>query len=136
MQEKKIGIKRIVFANVSGFLVYTDSVAMMVDTGHKGMSGRIFKALEELGVDIVEAMEMDIPLIGSCLKLYYHFYTLEYPVLFMLTDNKDSAKHFELQGGERKSHSVFLAFGDPESESNIHSFLFNSCSQSPDSTRY
>ncbi|MBT3245076.1 MAG: MBL fold metallo-hydrolase [Bacteroidetes bacterium] len=45
----KIGIKRIVLANVSGFLVYTDSVAMMVDTGHKGMCDRILKALIEVG---------------------------------------------------------------------------------------
>ena len=45
----KIGIKRIFFANVSGFLVYTDSVAMMVDTGHKGMSEPILRALEDVG---------------------------------------------------------------------------------------
>ena len=49
MQTKKIGIKRIVFANVSAYLVYSDKVAMMVDTGHKGMCKRILKALEEAG---------------------------------------------------------------------------------------
>ncbi len=45
----KVGIKRIVFANVSGFLVYTDKVAMMVDAGHKGMCDHILKALAEVG---------------------------------------------------------------------------------------
>jgi len=49
MEDKNIGIKRIVFANVSGYLVYTDKVAMMVDTGHKGMSDSILRAIEEVG---------------------------------------------------------------------------------------
>lgn len=49
MQEQKIGIKRVVFANVSGFLIYTDRVAMMVDTGHRGMTDHILKALTEVG---------------------------------------------------------------------------------------
>ena len=49
MQPKELGIKRVVFSNVSGFLVYTESVAMMVDTGYKGMSNKVLTTLEETG---------------------------------------------------------------------------------------
>ncbi len=49
MQPQEPGIKRVVFSNVSGFLVYTDSVAMMVDTGHKGMTDHILASLQEVG---------------------------------------------------------------------------------------
>lgn len=49
MLDNDFGIKRVVFANVSGYLVYTDRSAMLVDTGHKGMSDRVIKALEDIG---------------------------------------------------------------------------------------
>lgn len=36
--------------------------------------------------DTVKGFNLDIPIIGSCFKIYHHFYTINYPVLFQLTD--------------------------------------------------
>jgi len=36
----------------------------------------------------VKAMKMSIPIIGSCVKIYHHFYTIEYPIVFILKDTK------------------------------------------------
>ncbi len=52
MMDRKIGVKRVHFSKVSGFLVYTDSVAMMVDTGYRGMTDNILEALHDVGHSI------------------------------------------------------------------------------------
>lgn len=39
--------------------------------------------------DTVRGANLDIPVIGSCFKIYHHFYTIDYPVLFQLTDEGD-----------------------------------------------
>lgn len=44
-----VSIKRILFTNVAGFLIYTDNSVIIADTGHKGMNGRILQALESIG---------------------------------------------------------------------------------------
>ncbi len=35
---------------------------------------------------ITEPFEREIPLIGQCIKIYHHFYDIEYPMLFKITD--------------------------------------------------
>ncbi|MFH1409128.1 MAG: hypothetical protein ABIH34_04435 [Nanoarchaeota archaeon] len=37
--------------------------------------------------DSVKALNYGLPLIGSCLKIYHHRYTMRYPLLFQLVDN-------------------------------------------------
>lgn len=36
--QASVSIKRILFNNVAGFLIYNDKALVMVDTGHKGMN--------------------------------------------------------------------------------------------------
>lgn len=39
--------------------------------------------------DRIEGNNLDIPLVGNCIKVYHHFYTLEYPVVFTITESTD-----------------------------------------------
>lgn len=66
---------------------------IMVSTIYDETYGMSMKVYPSNG-DSVSAMKMPIPLIGSCIKLYHHFYTIKYPVLFMLTDSKNPYKPF------------------------------------------
>jgi hypothetical protein len=39
--------------------------------------------------DTITGIDMGLPIIDTCLQIYHHFYTVEYPVLFTLTDLTD-----------------------------------------------
>lgn len=47
--QTQVSIKRILFRNVAGFLVYTNKAVILVDTGHRGMNDHIMDALKEIG---------------------------------------------------------------------------------------
>jgi hypothetical protein len=36
--------------------------------------------------DIVKGIPIAIPIVGSCIRMYHHFYDIQYPVMFQLTD--------------------------------------------------
>lgn len=42
--------------------------------------------------DTTDGIPLDIPAVGKCLKVYHHFYTMEYPVIFRIADEKDPTK--------------------------------------------
>ncbi len=44
-----LSIKKILFRNVAGYLVYTDNAMVLVDTGYKGMNDEILHSIEGLG---------------------------------------------------------------------------------------
>ncbi|MBI2547817.1 hypothetical protein HYW21_00545 [Candidatus Woesearchaeota archaeon] len=44
--------------------------------------------------DQVKAIPLAIPLVGTCLKLYHHFYSVEYPLVFIITDKQDPEKPY------------------------------------------
>jgi hypothetical protein len=44
--------------------------------------------------DSVKGFNLDIPVLGSCFKMYHHFYDIEYPVLFHLTGDDGSSLSF------------------------------------------
>ncbi len=64
------------FSDIKVKTQYTSSFPMSLD-------------VEPSRGDTVRGFNLDIPIVGSCIKVYHHRYTIEYPLLFQLNSAKD-----------------------------------------------
>jgi len=77
-----------------------------------GMNVRVYPSKG----DAVKPIELDVAVVGECIKTFHHFYSVEYPLLFQVIDRKDPTRVYYFNFAT----PVILERNEPSREINIY----------------